>query len=147
MTIPLYSLLGFAAWTLAVLMFGVGIERSSLILRGEAGLADFPADEPHGRPLYRRAMRAHANCVENLPVFGAIVLVAWASGASGTTFDVLSPTLLVARVGQTSVHVIFEPTNRTVGVRFSFFAVQLLCMLVMLVLLALDIDVPLGRHV
>src|SRR5690606_8093197 len=93
-----------------------------------AGPADFPADTPHGPPRYRRAMRAHANCIENLPLYGAIVLAAVATGVGGPTLDALALVLLGARVVQTCVHVIPEPTNAWVGVRFTFFAVQLACM-------------------
>ena len=137
MTTPLFVLLGFSAWTLAVLMFGVGIERWSLVLTKKAGMADFPADVPHGSPLYRRAMRAHANCVENLPVLGAIVLIAFATGTTGAAIDALAVTVLVARVSQTTTHVLFEQTDRVVSVRFSFFSVQLFCMIAMGVLVAL----------
>jgi hypothetical protein len=67
MTIPQWVLLAFAAWTVAMLICTVGVSRWSKILGGSAKLTDFPADTPHGSPVYRRMMRAHANCVENLP--------------------------------------------------------------------------------
>jgi hypothetical protein len=76
MSLPLWMLLGFAGWTLLVLLAGVGVRRWLLIFSGQASLTSFPGDTPHGSPAYRRATRAHANCVENLPVFAAIVLTA-----------------------------------------------------------------------
>src|SRR5436190_101308 len=81
---------------------GVGVYRWSLILAGEAELKSFPGDEPHGSPFYRRAVRAHANCVENLPVFVAIVLAEQAAGAHSPTLDVLSAGVVVARIVQTT---------------------------------------------
>ena len=91
MSIPVWAVLAFATWTIAILMLGVGVYRWSLILAGKAELKSFPGDEPHGSPLYRRAVRAHANCVENLPVFTAIVLAVQASGdAHSSMLDVLS---------------------------------------------------------
>ena len=74
MTIPMWMLLGFAAWTVALLLFTVGIYRWSRILTGRVPIREFRADRIEGDDWYRRAMRAHANCIENLPVFGAIVL-------------------------------------------------------------------------
>src|SRR3954454_18501702 len=90
MSIPVWAVLAFATWTIAILMLGVGVYRWSLILAGKAELKSFPGDEPHGSPLYRRAVRAHANCVENLPVFAAIVLAEQAAGAHSSTLDILS---------------------------------------------------------
>jgi hypothetical protein len=56
MTIPLWVLLGFAGWTLTVLMCTVGVYRWSRILTGRAKLNEFPADLPHGDDWYRRAI-------------------------------------------------------------------------------------------
>ena len=82
-------------------------------------------------------MRAHANCVENLPVYGAVVVAMVVTGAASQTLDLLAIVLLVARVCQTIVHVGFKETNPMVAVRFSFFFAQLVCMLWMGVLVAL----------
>lgn len=128
MTTPLWVLLAFAAWTLAVLMVGVGIRRWSLILTGRAQLTDFPADVAHGSTAYRRAMRAHANCVENLPVYGAIVLTAFASHADSSALDALAAAFIAARIAQSLVHTIFVETNLTVFIRFSFFFAQVIAM-------------------
>jgi len=68
------------------------------------------------------------NCVENLPVYGALVLVIVASGARGPWLDTLALVFLSARLLQTVTHVGFRLTDLTVTVRFGFFLVQLLCM-------------------
>jgi hypothetical protein len=47
MTLAFMTVIGFAAWTLAVLMFGVGTRRWYLILSRKASLTSFPADTPH----------------------------------------------------------------------------------------------------
>jgi uncharacterized MAPEG superfamily protein len=125
MSIPLWVLLAFACWTLVVLMIGVGIRRWALILTGQAQLTDFPADVAHGSTPYRRAVRAHANCVENLPVYGAIAVSAFAANAGGSTLDMLAVTVMTARVCQTVTHMAFTETNATVFVRFSFFLTQI----------------------
>jgi uncharacterized MAPEG superfamily protein len=124
MSIPVWAVLAFATWTIAILMAGVGIYRWSLILAGRAELKSFPGDEPHGSPLYRRFVRAHANCVENLPVFAAIVLAAQASGSHSITLDILSAAVVAARVVQTGAH-LSSGSNAAIAVRFTFLCVQL----------------------
>ncbi len=128
MTIPVWVLLGFAFWTLITLLGSIGVYRWSRILTGHAELKEFQADVPHGDDWYRRAMRAHMNCVENLPVLAAIVLAIVASGVRSETLDILAIVLLVARVFQTITHIVFEQTNIVTGARFAFFFTQLVCM-------------------
>jgi uncharacterized MAPEG superfamily protein len=128
MTIPLWVLLAFACWTLVVLMVGVGIRRWTLFLTGRAQLTDFPADMAHGSTAYRRAVRAHANCVENLPVFGAIVFAGFAAQVASVTMDVLAQAFMAARICQTLIHMLVPETNATVFVRFSFFLIQIIAM-------------------
>jgi uncharacterized MAPEG superfamily protein len=129
-------LLAFACWTLLVLLVGVGIRRWLLIFQGQAALTSFPGDTPHGSQAYRRAMRAHANCIENLPVFSAIVLVgAFAQRLTPTT-DMLAIVFMAARVAQTSIHMALPETNATIAVRFSFFLIQIVAMIAMAVQIA-----------
>lgn len=125
MSIPVAALLAFAIWTILVLAFTIGVLRWRLIFSGQAELKSFPGDEAHGSPFYRRATRAHANCVENLPVFAAIVLAAVVSGTRSPTLDALALTVVVARVLQTSAHLI-SGSNLAIGFRFSFLMVQLI---------------------
>ena len=72
--VPVWMLVGFATWTVLLLLATVGVYRWSRILTGRMPIRSFRADQIEGADWYIRAMRAHANCVENLPVFGAIVL-------------------------------------------------------------------------
>lgn len=134
MTVPLITLIGFAAWTLLLLAATVGVHRWSLILTRRASIAGFPAHAPDGPGWYQRATRAHLNCIENLPVYAAIVLVATLVGREGRLLDALSIAVLGARVCQTLVHVSFVQTARAVSYRFSLFTVQLLAMLWMIVI-------------
>jgi uncharacterized MAPEG superfamily protein len=136
MSLPLWMLLAFAGWTLLVLLGGVGVRRWWLICRGEAALTSFPADAAHGSAGYRRAMRAHANCLENLPVFGAVVLVAAAAGLRSRQMDALAVLTVAARMVQTSVHVLLPERNATVALRFTFFLLQVAAMLAMVFLIA-----------
>jgi uncharacterized MAPEG superfamily protein len=127
MTVPIWSLLGFAAWTLLLLLLTIGIYRWFRVLTGRAGISEFRADQVEGQDWYKRAMRAHANCIENLPVFVAIVLALYAANVAGPLVNMLAVTVLVTRIAQSLVHVSFEQTNSVVSVRFSFFFLQFIC--------------------
>ncbi len=80
------------------------------------------------------------NCVENLPVYAAIVLCATATHATGPLMDGLALIMLGARVCQTTTHISFEQTDRVAAIRFAFFLVQLLCMVVMGASVAMSAD-------
>ena len=125
MTLPVWMLLGFAAWTIILLSATVGVYRWSRILTGRVPIRDFRADQVEGEDWYRRAMRAHANCVENLPVFGAIVFGLYVGDVTGVFVNALAVAVLVARIVQSLVHVCFVQTNTVAAVRFGFFFVQI----------------------
>ena len=129
MTVPVWMLLGFAAWTVILLSATVGVYRWRRILTGRVQIRDFRADQVEGEDWYRRAMRAHANCVENLPVFGAIVLALYAGNVTGIFVNALAVVVLVARIVQSLVHVCFVQTNTVASVRFGFFFVQIVSFL------------------
>lgn len=127
MTIPIWMLLGFASWTILLLASTIGVYRWALIFAGRMPVNGFSAEQPEGADWYKRAMRAHANCVESLPVFGAIVFALYASGTDGLVVDLASILILAARVMQSLVHVCLRQTSAVVAVRFSFLLVQLAC--------------------
>ena len=135
MTIPQWTLLGFAAWTLALLMATVGVYRWGNILLGRAQLASFRHDAPEDG-WYQRGTRAHANCIENLPVFGAIVYLVTIVDLQGPMVDALCVASLAARIVQSGVHISHAQTNAFVAVRFSFYSVQLVSFLVLIVMCA-----------
>ena len=134
--LPELMLLGFAAWTLVLLITTVGAYRLSRVFRGRAGMGDFPADRVEGKDWYVRAMRAHANCIENLPVFAVLVYALRACGIVSPAVDPLCAVILAARIPQSLVHVCFEQTDRVVSVRFAFYFVQLLSFCVLIALIA-----------
>jgi uncharacterized MAPEG superfamily protein len=72
---------------------------------------------------YIRAMRAHANCVENLPVFGAIVLGLYVGNVASAFVNAWAVAVLVARIMQSLVHVCFVQTNAVACVRARQFSV------------------------
>jgi uncharacterized MAPEG superfamily protein len=129
--IPVLVLLGFGAWTLLTLFGSIGVYRWRRILTGRASIAEWRADVPQGCDWYQRAMRAHLNCVENLPIYTAVVVALIATGLQSATVDHLAIAILPARVGQTLSHIILPPTNAVASLRFAFFFVQAACMVAM----------------
>jgi uncharacterized MAPEG superfamily protein len=132
----MWMLLGFATWTLLLLIGTVGVYRWVKILFRRAAISSFRSDQVEGEDWYRRGTRAHANCVENLPVFGAIVLVISAAGVTGSLVNYLCAIVLIARVCQSLVHVSHAQTDAFVAVRFTFFCVQLVCFLALIAMAA-----------
>ncbi len=137
MTVPQWVLLAFAMWTLLVLWGTVGVHRWSHILTGRARVSEWPSDRPHGAPWYQRGTRAHMNCIENLPVYGAIIVCATVVGVKGPLMDELALAIIASRIAQTSIHIAFVQTDVVVSIRFSLYMVQGIAMAVMLVLVAI----------
>jgi len=129
MTVPVWMLLGFATWTLLLLLATVGVYRWSRILTGSVPIRNFRADQVEGADWYLRAMRAHANCIENLPVFGATVFALYVGNVASPLVNILATAILVTRIIQSLVHVCFGQTNTVVSIRFGFFFVQIVSFL------------------
>src|SRR5436190_18862525 len=100
MSIPLVTLLSFALWTVLVPLGAVGVYRFRRVFAG-AAMNAFPADDVQGPDWYRRAMRAHANCVENLPVYGALVAGIVFEHVESRRVDTPAVTFSVLRIAQT----------------------------------------------
>ena len=58
MSIPILVLLGFAGWTLLILLLTVGWYRLSRVFTGGALMNDFEADGARGAYWYQRALAA-----------------------------------------------------------------------------------------
>ena len=134
MSLSHWALLGFLAWTLLLVVFGVGAPRISAVLRKQARANSFNPAVPHGTERYQRTMRAHLNCVENLPVFAALVLLGTVLAVPGELFQLVAFAVLPARVLQSTVH-IASGRNRAVLARFALFSIQLGCFALLIGLL------------
>jgi uncharacterized MAPEG superfamily protein len=115
---------------MGLLVCTIGYTRVSKVMRREARPNAFNAAVPHGSELYQRCMRAHLNCIENLPIFGALVWLGSATGVTGSLFQIAALLVLPARVGQSIAH-ISSGRNRAVLIRFYFYCAQLLCFAVL----------------
>jgi len=138
MTTAIWALVGFATWTVALLLMTVGTYRWSRILTGRQEIRTFRADRVEGADWYQRSMRAHANCVENLPVFAVIVFALYVADIDSSPVRWLAGTVLAARILQSLVHVSLQQTNRVVAWRFTFFLVQILAFLSLIAIIVMQ---------
>ncbi|MFW5331215.1 MAPEG family protein [Hydrogenophaga sp. ZJX-1] len=122
MSPSLLALLGFIAWTLLLLVIMETI-RSRLVLTGAVAANGFQPDNANLSPFMQRLARAHANCLEGLPVFGGLLLLAAVAGRTAVT-DPLAWVLLGARVVQSLIH-LASTSPAAVTARFTAFAVQM----------------------
>jgi uncharacterized MAPEG superfamily protein len=115
-------LLLFISWTLLLLIL-MEVVRSYLVVTGRSRSNEFNPENSNLSPFMQRLARAHANCLEGLPVFGGLLVVALATGRSEVT-DALAPWLLGARIAQSSIH-LASLSVVAVNARFTAFAVQM----------------------
>ncbi|WP_163930498.1 MAPEG family protein [Paraferrimonas sp. SM1919] len=116
------ALLGFIGWTLLLLLWMEGI-RSKLVLTKEVVANGFNPENSNLSPFMQRLARAHANCLEGLPIFGGLLLIAIVTQKTWVT-DPLALVFLGARVIQSIIH-LSSLSAIAVTLRFSFFAIQL----------------------
>lgn len=122
MTPTVHALTGFIAWTLLLLVLMEAI-RAGLVLSRRVPADGFDPANSTLSPFMQRLARAHANCLEGLPIFGGLMLVAAVTGRTAVT-DPLALVLLGARVVQSLIHLAsVSPTAITL--RFAAFTVQM----------------------
>jgi uncharacterized MAPEG superfamily protein len=122
MTPTLTAFAGFAAWSLFLLVLMETI-RVKLVLTRAVPANGFVPDNANLSPFMQRLARAHANCVEGLPIFGGLMLVAVLSHRSTVT-DPLAYVFLAARILQSLIH-LTSVSSTAVTLRFTAFAVQM----------------------
>ncbi len=123
MNSSLLALTGFVAWTLLLLVLMESL-RSRLVLLKAVPSNGFQPDNGNLSPFMQRLARAHANCLEGLPVFGGLLVIAALAGQTAIT-DPLALVLLGARVVQSLIH-LASLSVMAVNLRFTAFAVQML---------------------
>ena len=125
----------FIAWALALLVL-MEVLRSHLVLTGRVPSNGFTPDNAKLSPFMQRLARAHANCVESLPLFGGLLLLALPTtqgaqapgvrleGGQQAVTDPLALWLVLARVAQSTIH-LASLSILAVNARFAAFAVQM----------------------
>lgn len=116
------ALTAFISWALLLLVIMEAI-RTKLVLTGTVAANEFTTDNANLSPFMQRLARAHANCIEGLPIFGGLMLVALVIDQANTT-DGLAYLFLAARLLQSVIH-LSSTSPSAVTLRFSAFAVQL----------------------
>ena len=122
MTQTLIAFTGFVAWSLFLLVL-MEVVRAKLVVDKTVAATAFKPDNSNLSPFMQRLARAHANCVEGLPIFGGIMLVAVVAGRSTIT-DSLAYVFLIARIVQSIVH-LSSSSALAVNLRFLAFSVQM----------------------
>ena len=118
----LTALTGFVAWSLFLLIL-MEVIRSKLVLTRAVPANEFRPDNSNLSPFMQRLARAHANCLEGLPLFGGIMLIAVVAGRSSIT-DPLAYVFLGARIFQSLIH-LSSVSVAAVTLRFMAFAIQM----------------------
>ena len=122
MNSTLLALTGFVAWSLALLLL-MEVVRAWLVLSGAKRADGFQPDNANLSPFMQRLSRAHANCLEGLPLFGGLMLIAVVAGRPDVT-DALAFAFLGARIMQSLVH-LMSISAAAVTLRFCAFTVQM----------------------
>ena len=112
----------FISWALLLLIL-MEMLRSYLVVSGRVRSNEFNPENSNLSPFMQRLARAHANCLEGLPIFGGLLVVALATGRTEVT-DPLASWLLGARVVQSSIH-LASLSVIAVNARFTAFAIQI----------------------
>lgn len=125
-----HALLGFTGWTMLLVTI-VFAYRGVRLLGGTPinswGRGAKTTEDP---VFIKRVEDAHANSLENLPLFAVIVLSAAALGKL-EAINALAPLVLYARVGQSLIH-LTGTGKLQVLIRATFWSIQLLLFFVML---------------
>ena len=115
-------LIGLASWTLFLVIL-MEVLRARLIMAKAVAANEFKPDNSNLSPFMQRLARAHANCVECVPIFGVLLIMALLTNRAGVT-NPLAPWLFAARLVQSSVHLASSSVPAS-WVRFIAFAVQI----------------------
>lgn len=118
----LAALTGFVVWSLSLLVL-MEIIRAKLVVAGTLPATAFNPQNSNLSPFMQRLARAHANCIEGLPIFGGLMVIALISDKSAIT-DPLAYVFLAARVLQSIIH-LSSQSSLAVTLRFAAFTVQM----------------------
>jgi uncharacterized MAPEG superfamily protein len=125
------AVLLYATWTLLLPIFYAGTIRVPAIARGRKRADNWERGRNNeDPPLFVRAKNAHANCIENFPIFAAVVVIAALLGKIAIA-DSLAAYVLYARLAQSIVH-ISGTSLPLIALRGAFYFVQIVLILYMI---------------
>jgi uncharacterized MAPEG superfamily protein len=101
MTVPLWGLVMFLGWTIAIVCFLITVRIRHLAVGG--AVKDFGIQNDES--LLWRLFRVQANLVENLPLYLGVVFLLTVRGVSGTAIDALAIAYMTFRLIHSIVHI------------------------------------------
>ena len=123
MTVPLWGLVIFIVWTIAVVVLLLAVRIRHLSTGGSPKDFAIPNDES----LLWRLFRVQSNLVENLPLYIGVLFLLTVRGVSGTVVDSLIVVYIIFRLVHSLIHIAgLNPIFRVVSL-----AIQLVCLLVL----------------
>lgn len=101
MTIPLWGLVIFIVWTIAIVCSLIVVRIRHLAAGG--AIQDFGTQ--NDKSILWRLFRVQANLVENLPLYLGVVLLLTVQGVSGTAIDALAVAYITFRLIHSIIHI------------------------------------------
>lgn len=129
MTIPLWGLVIFILWTIAVVVLLLSVRIRHLAAGGSP--KEFAVIDDNS--LMWRLFRVQANLAENLPLYLGVVFLLTVRGVSGGAVDLLVSVYITFRLLHSIVHIVgADPRLRVLSL-----AIQFSCLISLIVLAAL----------
>jgi uncharacterized MAPEG superfamily protein len=129
MTFPLWGLVIFILWTIAVVIALITVRIRHLSAGGSP--KDFGTQ--NDQSLLWRLFRVQSNLVENLPLYLGVIFLLTVRGVSGTVVDSLIVAYILFRLVHSMVHIAgLDPKFRIVSL-----AIQLSCLVALTVMAVL----------
>ena len=97
-----------------------------LAVRGLNDAVGYPENPKPQSPWAQRLLKAHANAVENLVIFAPLVLLAHATGLTGSSIGTAAIVYFWARVVHAAAYTFAVPWVRTLAFAVGFFAQALI---------------------
>ncbi len=115
--------LTYLVWvTVLTMLLWVPYVLNRVAVRGISDTVGYPAAPRPQTPWAERLQKAHANAVENLVVFAALILAAEAAGATNDVTATAAMIYFWARVVHPIVYALAMPWLRTLAFAVGFFA-------------------------
>ena len=126
MTVPLWGLVIYIGWTIAIVVLLISLRIRHLATGGVVQDFGIPNDES---PFWR-LFRVQSSLVENLPLYLGVVFLLTVRGISGVAVDGLIVTYIVFRIVHSIIHILgMNPIFRVLCLAIQFIALSLLMLL------------------
>jgi uncharacterized MAPEG superfamily protein len=102
MNVPLWGLVIFMGWTIAIVCLLLIVRIRHLAAGGAAQDFGTPQDDKN---LFWRLYRVQANLIENLPLYLGVVFLLTVRGISGATIDLLAVAYIIFRLIHSAIHI------------------------------------------